>query len=368
MPFADELLGARQAAALIEIMGGASGRSFDATAEAAGRLDRLALSDRARALANALLADVDGDQERLAALVRRSLDAPGFAGSALWPVGLAVAMRGIGEGSARSFDTAMSVLRDLTPHWTSEFAVRPLLRHDLDRALAHLRDWTTDADWNVRRLASEGSRPLLPWAERIPALVADPEPSRPILDALHDDPEESVRRSVANHLNDHSRAHASFAVEVARGWRSGGGRHLERTTRHAMRTLVKRGDPAALELLGFPPVDVAVSPLEVAPVAVADGGTVSFGATVENRGAETARLVIDYALFFPGARGAERSKVFKLAQRTLAPGERVRVEGSHSFRRISTRRYYPGLHGVALQINGVVRERADFVLEAEPLV
>lgn len=76
--------------------------------------------------------------------------------------------------------------------------------------------------------------------------------------------------------------------------------------------------------------------------------------------------MIDYVLFFPGARGPERSKVFKISQRTLAPGERLDVEGSHAFREITTRQYYPGGHGIALQVNGVVYGRGDFVLAAAP--
>lgn len=266
MPFTDELLGARQAELLVEALGDAAGGTLAATRTAAGGLGALSLSGRARALAAAILSDVEGDHARLAAVVRRALERPDFEGWLLWPVGLAVALRAVDEGSASGFDGAMDVLRELTPRMTSEFAVRPLLRHDLDRALAHMRAWTADPDWHVRRLASEGSRPLLPWAERIPALVADPEPSRPILDALFDDPEASVRRSVANHLNDHSRAHAAFAVATARGWReSGGGAHVERTSKHALRTLVKRGDPGALALLGFPPAELAVSPFGSRP-------------------------------------------------------------------------------------------------------
>jgi hypothetical protein len=97
-------------------------------------------------------------------------------------------------------------------------------------------------------------------------------------------------------------------------------------------------------------------------VRVEAGGAVAFEAEVENTGADPARLVIDYALFFPGARGEERSKVFKIAQRTLGPGERTVVRASHSFRAITTRRYYPGRYGVALQINGVAHPRTGFEL------
>ncbi|WP_053385410.1 hypothetical protein [Leucobacter celer] len=363
MSMTDELLGREAAATLLEALGDAApGNPLPATRSAASRLDALTLSGRARALAQGILEDIPGGRGALTGVVRSALQRPGFEGWLLWPVGLSVARRAVHEDSRVAFDDAMSVLRELTPRFTSEFAIRPMLLHDLDRALGSMTEWTRDADWNVRRLASEGSRPLLPWGERIPALVADPEPSRPILDALYDDPSDSVRRSVANHLNDHSRAHTAFSLETVRGWQRAGGEHVPRTARHALRTLVKRGDPEALALLGFPPARVTVSPVDVSPSRVEAGGTVRFGATIVNPGDAPAALMIDYVLHFPGARGDERSKVFKIAQRSLGPGERTTVEAAHSFRPITTRRYYPGEYGVALQVNGVVHARADFTV------
>ncbi|EYT52856.1 DNA alkylation repair protein [Leucobacter sp. UCD-THU] len=363
MSMTDELLGDESVGSLLgALQDAAPGRRFEATREAAAGLSALTLSRRARSLADGILLDLPGDHAELARVVRAAIEHPGFDGWALWPVGLASARRAVAERTESAFDDSLEVLRQLTKRFTSEFAIRPLLLHDLDRGLDRMASWTTDPDWRVRRLATEGSRPLLPWAERLPALVADPSPTRVILDALHDDAEENVRRSVANHVNDHSRGHAAFAVEVVRGWRDAGGDHLERVSRHALRTLVKRGDAGALELLGFPPALVEVSPLEVSPVRVEAGGAVAFEAEVENTGADPARLVIDYALFFPGARGEERSKVFKIAQRTLGPGERTVVRASHSFRAITTRRYYPGRYGVALQINGVAHPRTGFEL------
>ncbi|MBK0419046.1 DNA alkylation repair protein [Leucobacter sp. CSA1] len=366
MSMTDELLGAATAKALVDALEAAGGGRLDGTRRAAESLGALTLSERSRALARAILADLDGDRLRLLTTVRRAGDDPAFAGWMLWPVGLAVAWRSVEADSAEGFDAGMTTLRELTPRMTSEFAVRPMLLHDLPRALAHMAEWTGHDDWHVRRLASEGSRPLLPWAERIPALVADPTPTRRILDTLYDDLEESVRRSVANHLNDHSRAHAAFAVDTVTGWQATGGTHLARTSRHALRTLVKRGHTGALELLGFPPAQVAVSPLSVTPGAVAPGDAVRFRATVENTGGEAANLVIDYLLFFPDARGSERSKVFKIAQRRLLPGESTVVEASHAFRELTTRRYYPGSYGVALQVNGVVQERVAFSVGAAP--
>ena len=379
MPLADELLGAREARALITTLTAADpGNPFTATRAASESLAELPLSGRARTLAQAMLHDIDGGPDRVTSVVRSACADPEFSGWMLWAVGLAVAWRAVDAGDTAAFDDGLAVLRELTPRMTSEFSVRPLLRHDLTRALDTMTEWTADPDSHVRRLASEGTRPLLPWGERVPGLIGDSQQTRPILDALYDDPDEVVRRSVANHLNDHSRAHADFAIRTVAEWQRHSNGHrdspmetdIARTARHALRTLVKRGDAGALALLGFRPAELTVSQLVLTPTLVEWGGTVRFRGEIENVGTDPAELVIDYALHFPDARGGERSKIFKIAHRSLAPGERTVVEASRSFRPISTRRYYPGRHGIALQINGVAQERADFELLApqEPAV
>lgn len=373
MSMTDDLLGTGQATTLARIMGAAQasfpGSARTATASAAPELSAaaealpgLGLSERARLLASAIEADFGSDPARIAAITRDALTDDNFTGWMLWPAGLAVARTAVARDDTHAFDDALAVLRELTPRMTSEFAIRPLLLHDLDRALPQLLDWTRHDDWNVRRLASEGSRPLLPWAERIPALVADPVRSRAILDALYDDPEESVRRSVANHLNDHSRAHAAHVVDAVTAWRRSGGVHVERTSRHALRTLVKRGDVGALAFLGFGAVEVSVAPLALSQEQVPLGAEIRFAGALTNVGDAVAPIIVDYVLGFPDARGGERRKVFKLVQRELAPGESVTVSGAQSFRPLTTRRYYPGAAWVALQVNGVVQDRAAFEL------
>lgn len=360
----EELLGVQSTQVLIEALERSdAGRVYAATRAASRELEALTLSERARAIARAILIDVNGDSVRLSSVIRTALEDDAFGGWTLWPLGLAASWSAIEADNDTAFDTGMEHLRALTPRMSSEFSIRPLLLHDLDRGLGHLREWTADPNWHVRRLASEGSRPLLPWGERLPALVRDPAPTLPILDALYADPEESVRRSVANHLNDHSRGHAEVVVATVRGWQASGGVDVERTVRHALRTLVKRGNVDALDALGYSPAALEVAPLALSADVVPVGGDVRFSGAVRNVGDLGAKLVIDYVLTFPGARGDERSKVFKIAQRTLAPGERSEISAGHSFRAITTRKYYPGRYGVALQINGIVHERAEFTME-----
>jgi len=226
-----------------------------------------------------------------------------------------------------------------------------------------VKGWTAHPDEHVRRLASEGTRPRLPWARRVRAILARPDAVIPVLDALYRDPSDYVRRSVANHLNDISRAEPGLAAATARRWLHEPDAHTEALVRHAMRTLVKAGDPAALGLLGFaPPAHITVTGFAVTAATVRIGGELSFDFSLRNNGAEPIRLAIDYVIHHRKANGALTPKVFKLTTRTLEPGGGTTIARTHSFRPISTRRYYPGEHAIEIQVNGTRHGRREFVL------
>ncbi|HXH36034.1 MAG TPA: DNA alkylation repair protein [Plantibacter sp.] len=364
MPFADELLGAPAAQTLTRgLQQAAPGNPFVAVAGAADNLGELALRERADLLRDAILVDLPGDFASLATIVRAAAAADGsFSGWLIWPVASAVAARAVAEDTAESFDDAMQLQAELTGRLTAEFSIRTLLQHDLDRALPIVLEWTASDDEHVRRLASEGTRPYLPWAIRVRSITANPGVTVPILEALHRDPSEYVRRSVANHLNDLSRDHADLVVETATRWLVDPAPETPALVRHALRTLVKRGHPGALAVLGFTPTSTEVEAFTVDTTSVPFGGSVRFSATVRNTDIVPARLAIDYVVSHQKANGTQTSKTFKLTTQALAPGEHLDVAREHSFRAITTRRYYPGAHAVALQVNGILSEPLDFEL------
>jgi len=360
MPLAEELINEETAKALTNaIKKAAPGTRVSALRAASAELGPLPLRARADLLRDALLADVPGDFVTLAAVVR---GAAGLDGWMIWPVSTAVAERAVADGSSAAFDDAMALLAELTGRLTAEFAIRTLLRQDLDRAMPIIQAWTTSSDPAVRRLASEGTRPYLPWAVRVPAIIARPDVTVPILDSLYRDDDEVVRRSVANHLNDLSRENTHLVVDTARRWLADPDDNTAPLVRHALRTLVKRGDPKALALLGFHPVTVTVDGPVLDRTAVPFGGSISFQVTIANDGDRPARLAVDYAVHHRKANGSETAKVFKLTTRTLAPGEHLTLAKVHSLRAITTRRYYPGPHGVDIRVNGIASTRADFEL------
>ncbi|GAA2339863.1 DNA alkylation repair protein [Streptomyces kunmingensis] len=331
---------------------------------AAGQIEPLSLRQRADLLRDALLTDLPGDFASLARTVSIARDdAPHFTGWLLWPVTSALATRAVRDGSTEAFDGAMTLLADLTSRFSSEFALRTLLRHDLDRALDIIvSDWTASAHADVRRLAAEGTRPYLPWTVRVPRIMAGPGVTAPVLDALYRDESEYVRHSVANHLNDLSREHPDAVVDTARRWLACPDVTTGRLVRRGLRTLVKRGHPGALKLLGFAPATLEVGGPFLDRKTVVLGDCIRFTAFIRNTSESRAQLVIDYVVYYRRAGGGQAGRPFRLTSRTLAPGEQIEVERSHSFRPRATRRHHPGRHSVSLWINGSESTRADFEL------
>lgn len=146
------------------------------------------------------------------------------------------------------FETSMMAQYELTKRFSAEFSIRPFLIRWPERTLTHLQEWTSDCDPHVRRLCSEGTRPRLPWATRIPAFIKDPRPVLPILEALKDDADLYVRRSVANHLGDIAKDHPRLAFELCERWLEGATKERKWLLRHAVRHPAKKGVKAALRI------------------------------------------------------------------------------------------------------------------------
>ncbi|MCB5273546.1 hypothetical protein BJG92_01068 [Arthrobacter sp. SO5] len=340
----------------------APGRDWFHLAGAAGRLDGLSLRQRTDLVSEALLADLPQDYSTAAAVFRRALDQPEFTGWMIWPVSETAVTLALASPASVAFGDCLLLLTELTPRLTGEFAIRRLLAADLDRALEAIQGWTSHSDWHVRRLASEGTRPYLPWAIRVPEIAARPAATLPILDALYRDPEEDVRRSVANHLNDLSRHAPDLVVATAAGWLAAPDPTTPRVVRHGLRTLLKKAHPGALALLGFAPARLAVTPPRLDRTDVELPGELGFEFEITNNGSAEARLAVDYAVHFAKANGSLAEKVFKLATPVLSPGETRKFSKRHAFRQMTTRVHHAGPHMIELQVNGVRYAPTEFLV------
>ncbi|MBM4367583.1 MAG: DNA alkylation repair protein [Deltaproteobacteria bacterium] len=332
---------------------------FDAAGferRAVAGLEPLELKARIRHVAGALRAYLPGDwRESVRVLLAALPEQPPAKvadGLTWWPLLQLVETHGLDHP-----ETSLAALRVLTCHASAEFAVRPYLERHPDLAWAHVDAWSRDPSEHVRRLASEGTRPRLPWASRLDASVRDPARGLAIIERLVDDPSEYVRRSVANHLGDVAKDHPALAVEVARRWLPGRRRLVE----HALRDLLKKGHPAALDLLGHKG-QVEVSALGVDPPRARPGEAIEVTATITGPG--TARVDVVWA--WPGTRGWS-SKTFRGAVRELSEGDRWHFRQRLSMRPVTTRPLRPGEQRVFLRVNGIDHGPATFLLlDADP--
>ena len=259
-------------------------------------------------------------------------------------------------------EASLDAMYTITRYTSCEGAIRPYIIHHPELTITRLQQWALDNNEEVRRLVSEGSRPRLPWWPQLTDLIADPSPSLALLESLKDDPSLYVRRSVANHLNDISKDHPTLVLERMAAWKTGASAERLWLINHALRTLVKRGDRRALEILGYGEAQVELSALELTPTVLQFGGELSFSFELRSLSSAEQNLLIDFVMHFVKANGSTTPKVFKLKKLKLRAGETVLVSKKVAIRPISTRKYYPGRQGLEIQVNGQILGGADFEL------
>lgn len=255
-------------------------------------------------------------------------------------------------------DRALDLIHAATQRFSAEFAIRTFLNRWPERTMARLALWAEDENYHVRRLVSEGTRPRLPWGR---AITLDPLAPLPLLDRLEGDPTRFVTRSVANHLNDLTRAHLPMVVDRLARWRDTGQQDPAEhawMARHALRGAVKRGARPALDHLGYAAGAVAVD-LRLDTPTVAAGRALSFVVSVSAPAALP--VLVDYRIRFMAAGGKTRDKVFKLGTGEAGPGAPLVLSKSHRLRAdATTYRLFPGAHRLTIQVNGADAARADF--------
>lgn len=262
------------------------------------------------------------------------------------------------------YELSLDALKFFTPFGSAEFAIRTFLKSDLKRTLAVMETWATDKNEHVRRLASEGSRPRLPWSFRLDAIVQNPDLTAPILSRLINDPSLYVRKSVANHLNDISKDHPDWLIAWLRA-QDLSQPHARWIAKRALRTLVKRGHPEALALIGATGnAEIKVNHFTVAPRRVQLGEPVTFSFEFTAAGKANQHLVIDYAVHYVKSSGGSSAKVFKWRALDLSPGQTVTLGKTQRIQDFTTRKHFPGDHRVEVMANGRVVAESSFALKA----
>jgi 3-methyladenine DNA glycosylase AlkC len=251
------------------------------------------------------------------------------------------------------FELSMRAFHALTQRFTAEGGIRPFLVKHPERTLRQLRVWAIDPSVHVRRLVSEGTRPRLPWASRLPAFQADPAPVIELLELLKDDPERYVQRSVANNVNDIAKDHPELVVSLCARWSTAASDGRRWIVKHALRSLIKAGNRSALAVIGAGQApQVRLRRIVLAPNPVRLGGSLELAFDLVNAASAKQDLVVDYAVHFVKSNGTLAPKVFKLRRVRLEARERVRLASKVSFADLTTRKHYPGQHHVELLVNG----------------
>jgi len=253
---------------------------------------------------------------------------------------------------SHAFDTSMEALKYFTAFGSSEFAVRHFLRSDIERSLAVMHQWSLDDNEHVRRLASEGSRPRLPWSFRLEQIQANPALAAAILDNLKADDSLYVRKSVANHLNDITKDHPEWVLDLIEGWPLDD-KHTAWIAKHALRSLIKQGNQRALAIIGAGgKPEVEITQLKVEPPVIGLGEKITLSFAVKSTVETSQRLVIDYAIDYVKVNGSTSAKVFKLKALTLPGASTVNVSRGQQIKELTTRRHYAGRHAVHILVNG----------------
>jgi 3-methyladenine DNA glycosylase AlkC len=326
-------------------------------ADAVDGLDGLELKARVDHIAQALGRAMPADFVEAVSIVDRAVDGTDMGMWDAWPITVWVANAGQGHA-----DVAVELLGAITSHASAEFAIRPFIDADPVGVRVILDRWVRHEDEHRRRLVSEGTRPLLPWAPRLVTVMSDPAWAVPLLDQLVDDPSSYVRRSVANHLNDLCKLDHQLAIATAQRWVARDAGNLA-VARHGLRTLVKRGDADALAVLGVDAsAAIEVTGFEVLTPTVHLGDAFEFACEIHNRGTRATSVLVDYGVHLVRSNGTASRKVFKLRTVELPAGGSVQVRRRHHVKPVTVRRYYPGTHVVDVQCNGIIRASGSFDL------
>lgn len=254
------------------------------------------------------------------------------------------------------WNISMQALAYFTSSSTSEFAVRVFILRHPEKMMAQMAQWATDQSEHIRRLASEGCRPRLPWGQSLPIFKKDPTPILPILELLKDDPSLYVRKSVANNLNDIAKDHPDLVVQIAQRWQ-GVSERTDWIIRHACRTLVRKCHPGAMALFDYlPPAQTATvitrAMLQVTPHQVSLGQSSELAYEIELQNEEPVHLRIEYGIDFVKSGGKVSRKLFLLSDKIYPPYTNLNNKRKHHWKNLTTRRHYEGEHRIVLIVNG----------------
>jgi len=248
------------------------------------------------------------------------------------------------------YETSISALELFTQHGSSEFAIRHFIVKYPKKVMPQMVKWARHKNHHVRRLASEGSRPRLPWAIGLPEFKKNPAEVLKVLEILKNDESEYVRKSVANNLNDISKDNPDIAFQIAKKW-FGKNPETDWIIKHGMRGLLKKGNVKTLKLFGFEgAVGIKISDLKFDKDKIKVGEKIIFSFKMQTDKEQKIRL--EYTIDFITSSGKNSRKIFKITENVYGKGRIYKFNKSHSFKDLTVRKHFKGSHTLAIIING----------------
>jgi len=350
----------RMAESLAEVSNTFDSKQFLALASS---LDALEMKPRVLLIRDQLRKQLPEDFKVATQILLKSLQSDRLKGFDLWPYTEFIQTYGL-----QDLELSLRALEELTQRFTSEFAVRPFIRSHTSDTLKFLEKCTSHTNVHIRRWASEGSRPRLPWGEKLHLLIEKPKLTLAILERLKHDPELYVRKSVANHLNDIAKDHPDLVVGLLKKWQSSAGKHSESIDwiiHRSLRTLIKNGHPGALELIGASQkIKIAIRGLQLNKKNLKMNDRLEFKFDLHSQATKEQKIVVDYIVHFVKGNKKTAPKVFKLKTFSIKSKEKISIIKRHHFKEITTRVYYSGVHQIEIQVNGKIFAKSNFILRA----
>lgn len=258
-------------------------------------------------------------------------------------------------------ETSLSAMEHITQFASCEFAIRPFLLRHPEKVMAQMLAWSLHPHASVRRFASEGCRPRLPWAMAIPALKKDPSPIFPILENLKADPSLFVRKSVANNLNDIAKDHPDLVATHVKSWK-GNRAETDWIIRHGCRTLLKKAHPSTYALFNLETAaDCRLEKLTLSHSKLKIGDRLHFSFALKT-GDAPQKIRLEYAVYYQKANGTQSRKIFQLTEKILQPAQTYSFQKEQRFQDFTTRKHYPGEHKLAIIVNGEEKAEKEFLL------
>ncbi|MDD2290822.1 MAG: DNA alkylation repair protein [Aliarcobacter sp.] len=257
------------------------------------------------------------------------------------------------------FPNSMNALEVFTINSSSEFAIRQFILKYENETMNQMKLWAKSPNEHLRRLASEGCRPRLPWAIALPKFKQNPAKALEIIELLKNDKCLYVQKSVANNLNDISKDNPQIVIDFVKQ-NIGKTKELDWICKHGSRTLLKKGN---IEILSFFNFDKShhINLTDFCydkTILLNDDFNFSFEI---NSDEIIGNIRIEYVIYYLKSNNIHNKKVFMISQNEIKSNKK-RFEKKQSFKNMTTRKHYLGKHFIAILINGVEVLKEEFYL------